>query len=260
MAARSTWSGTITWGLLTLPVNLYTGVRDDTIKLRQLCAVHRSTIQQQTVCKAGGEVVDKCVKGYEITADDFVVLTEEDLERAALPMAKTVEIELFVPEGELDFRYFDKPYVVRPQPKDPGKTYVLLREALRHTGQVGISRIALRTKQHICAIRVLGDALVLQLLLWPGEVVPLTEFSFPTAEVKPAELAVAQQLISSLAGSFQPEAFVNQHRENLMRIITARMEGDEVEFEAAPDPRKDNSVDLLALLQASVAEAAKRAA
>jgi DNA end-binding protein Ku len=260
MAARSTWTGSITWGLITLPVSLYTSVRDDTIAFRQLCPVHRSRIQQQSVCKSGGEVVTETAKGYEITTDEFVVLTEDDLQRAVLPMAKTVDIELFVAETALDFRYFEKPYLVRPQPKDPGRTYVLLREALRATGQVAIGRIVLRTKQHICAIRVLGDALVLQLLLWPGELVSMTEFTFPTGEVKPGELALARQLIAGLAGEFRPESFVNQHRENLMRIIEARMEGGEVEFEAQPEPKPDNTVDLLALLQASVAQAEKRAA
>ena len=259
MAARSTWTGTISWGLLTLPVSLYAGVRDDTLKLRQLCPEHRSTIRQQIVCAQGGEVLEKTVKGYEI-AEEFVVLTEEDLERAALPMARTVDIERFVPEGELDLRYFDKPYVVRPQPKDPGKTYVLLREALRHTGHLAIGRIALRTKQHLCAIRVLGDALVLQLLLWPGELVPMAEFTFPRAELRPAELDVARQLIASLSGEFRPDAFVNQHRENLMRIIEARMEGGDVAFEARAEPKPDHAVDLLALLQASIAQATKQAA
>ncbi len=252
MAAKAIASFTISFGLINIPVSLYSAVRDDKITLRQMCPTHLSRIEQRIVCKAGGEVVEKPVKGYEIVGEDYVILSDDDLARAALPISKTFQIEACVPEAALDPRYFDKPYFVLPQAKDPGTTYVLLRDALRACGRIGIGRVTVRNKQHIAALRVIGDALVLQFLYWPEELVDVNDYAFPAAVVNDTELDIAMQLVRAMPGEFRHEEYVNQYRRNLEALIEAKLNGQDAPFAEAPEPEQMATVSLFALLQASV--------
>lgn len=264
---RVTWKGSISLGLLNAPVELYTGATEERIKFKQLCPVHRSPISQPTICQRGGEPVARAdlVKGFEkvpdkTDPDNFVVLTEADLERAALPLSKVLEIEVCVPAREVDLRFFDTAYIAVPPKKDPGRVFALLHAALASTGNVAIGRIALRTKQHLAAVRVLGAFLAVHVMHWPDELVSLEAFTPPQAEVKPAELALAEQLVGALVGEFDATRFVDEHRVNVMKLIEARMAGEpDVTFEEQKEP-DSTETDLMAMLTASIAVAGERRA
>lgn len=264
---RATWKGSITLGLLSAPVELFTGATEERIKLKLLCPVHRSPISMPTICQRGGEPLARAdlVRGFEkvpdnVEADNFVVLTEADLEHAALPLSRVLEIEQCVPAAELDLRFFDAAYIAVPPKKDPGGVFALLHATLASTGHVAIGRITLRTKQHLAAVRVLGAFLAVHLMHWPDELVSLQSFTPPQAEVKPAELALAQQLVGALAGDFDASRFVDQHRENVMKLIEARMAGEpDVTFEEQKEPDTAGA-DLMQMLAASIAVAGERKA
>jgi DNA end-binding protein Ku len=157
MGSRSTWNGTVTFGLLTIPVGLYTAVREQDLSFKQLCPAHSAPIQMKRFCTEGQEEVayGDLVKGYEVGPGDFVVLREEDFEHAARPIPRTFDLQVFVSERDVDLRFFHTPYFVVPK-AEGARTYALLREAIRRAGKVGIGRIALKTKQQIAALRVLG--------------------------------------------------------------------------------------------------------
>lgn len=259
---RASWKGAVGLGLLSAPVELFTSVSDENVGFKQLCPTHKCTIQQRTVCREGGEDVARAdlAKGYEIEPGKYVVLTDDDLEKAALPMSKVLEIEVCVPEAELDLRYFDKPYIASPPKKDPGRVYALLHAALARTGLVAIGRVTFRTKQHIAAVRVLGPYLCVHLMHWPDELHRLEGFRLATAEVRPGELDLAEQLVTGLVGDFSEATFTDQHRENVMKLIEARASGEpDVEFTPQAEPEA-TGIDLMAVLQASVAQAAARVA
>jgi DNA end-binding protein Ku len=254
MGSRSTWNGTVTFGLLTIPVGLYTAVREQDLSFKQLCPTHSAPIQMKRVCTQGQEEIAYAdlVKGYEVGPGDFVVLREEDFEHAARPIPRTFDLELFASEAEVDLRFFHTPYFVVPKP-EAARIYALLREALRSTGRVGIGRIALKTRQQVAALRVLGNALVLQLMHWPDELEPVTGYAFPDADLQPAELDLAGELIAGLAGEMGTAAFADEYRVNLQRIIEARVSGAEIDLPRAPEPEASGVVDLVAALRASLA-------
>lgn len=266
---RSTWNGTLSFGLIHFPVSLYTAVGDQNLSFRQLCPVHQKPISMKRFCageaaEAGEETAHEVahadlVSGFETGPDEFVVLTKADFERAALPIGKSFEIRLCVPEAAVDLRFFDKPYLVGPQKPAAARPYALLREALRRTGMVAAGMIALKSRQQVAALRVMGDALLLHLMHWPDELVDLGEFSFPAGtDLQDGEVALAEQLVHSLAGSLATAGFRDEYRENLERLITARMSGEELEFATAEEPAATAVTDLVAMLQASIA--AKKAA
>jgi DNA end-binding protein Ku len=261
---RSTWNGSLSFGLIHLPISLYTAVREQDVSFRQLCPVHRKPISMKRVCAGEAEAAEgetahevahaDLVSGFETGPDEFVVLSKDDFERAALPIGKSFEIRLCVPESSLDLRVFDKPYLVGPQKPAAARPYALLREALRRTGMAAVGVIALKSRQQVAAVRVMGDALLLHLMHWPDELVELGEFSFPAgADLQAAEVALAEQLVHDLAGSLATAGFHDEYRENLQRLITARMSGEELEFEAAEEPSATPVTDLVAILQASIA-------
>lgn len=254
--SRSTWSGSLALGLLSVPIELHTAVREQDVRFRQLCRAHTLPLTLRKVCTGGAEelLAEDVVKGFEVETGRYVVLTEEDFTRAAVPLSKELEIRVFVLESELDLRYLDKPYVALPAKKAPGagRTYSLLREAIRRTGTVGVGTITMRQKQHLAAVRVQGPALVIQLMRWPDELVETAPLAFPSEEVGAAELELAEQLVGSRSGTVEAAGFRDEHRANLQRIIEAREAGTDVSFEA-PAPRPDAGVDLVAVLQASLA-------
>ncbi|HEU4559798.1 MAG TPA: Ku protein [Longimicrobium sp.] len=256
---KATWTGTISLGLLHVPVNLYTGDKDERVSFRQICPTHECRVEQRLYCKTGGEQVarDDVAKGFELEEGKFIVLTAAEIERAASPMSKVLDVEVCVPEAAVDPRYFDRLYIALPPKKDPGRVYALLRDALTSTGHIGIGRITMRTKMYLAAVRPFGDLLTVHLMLWPIELKPLAEFVAPDAAVKPEELALAAQLVEGYVRPFDPAEFVDEHSENVKKLIEARIRGETVSFTPQEEP-KASTTDLAALLLASIAAAPKR--
>jgi DNA end-binding protein Ku len=224
-------------------------------------------VQYKRVCKKTGKEIpyDEIVKGYEYEKDRYVIVTEEDLEKAAsaLSTSKAFAIQEFVGADEIDARYLEKPYYLVPAP-GAEKPYVLLREALRETSTAGLGTITLRKKQYLATIRPVGDALLLDLMRYADEVVPQSEYHFQReADVRPQEMKMATQLIASLTQEFEPGKYRDEYRENLLRIINARLKGKKVDLKDAPEPEPTAVIDLVERLQQSLKKGAakpKRAA
>ena len=263
---RPIWKGALSFGLVNIPVQLFSAVRaGEKISFRLLHRTDHSPVRYERVCQKDGTVVpwDDIVKGYEYTRNKFVVLTDEDFKAAALESSKVIEILDFASGEEIDPRYFETPYYLLPA-KGGEKPYALLREAIRNTGTVGIGKITMRSNSHhLAAIKVVGDAIVLEIMRFADELVEEKTFTFPdAAAVRPQELQMAEQLIGNLTESFDPSKYADDYRENLMRIIKAKLKGKKIEVEEPEEPEATPVVDLMARLQESLArgKAARRPA
>ncbi len=248
------WKGSVTFGLVNIPVELRTAVRADHISFRMLHEEDMSPIKYERVCAADGEPVpwNEIVKGYEYEKGKYVVMTDEDFKAAAIEKSKTIDILDFVKEEEIDPRYFETPYYLVPA-KGAEKAYALLREAIRSSNAVGVGKIIIRQTQHLVGIKVVGDALVAEIMRFSNELVKQDEYSFPDADhVRPQELKMAEQLIENLAEPFDPSKYTDDYRSNLMKIINAKMKGKKVKFEEPEEVVDTGVLDLMTKLRASL--------
>jgi DNA end-binding protein Ku len=253
--ARSIWKGSIAFGLVNIPVELYSATRDHRPKFRLLHAKDEVPVRYERICQREGKPVawDDLVKGYEYTKGHFVVLTKDDFETAALEKTRTIDIIDFVDPKEIDERYFETPYYLQAG-KGADRSYALLREAIRDSGRIGIAKIILREAQHLAAVEAIGDALVLTMMRFADELADLGDFKFPhKADIRPAELKMARQLIDNLAAEWNPEKYTDEYKENLMRLITAKLKGKQPKLIAEDHgPKQAEVVDLMARLRASL--------
>ncbi|MGH9152443.1 MAG: Ku protein [Acidimicrobiales bacterium] len=256
--ARSIWGGAISFGLVNVPVKLFTAVRKKDVRFHQLHAADGARINQKRVCSADGEEVayEDIVKGYEIAKGQYVVVEPEELEALDPESTHTIDIEDFVDLDEIDPLYFDASYYVLPDARGE-KAYRLLLEAMRDAGKVGIARVVMRTKQYLVAVRPVGEALVMSTMNFADEVVPQEELEgLPgqAANVSDRELAMARQLIESLSGGFEPAKYEDTYREKVLELVEQKAAGREVV--APPAARAATPVvDLMAALEASLAAA-----
>jgi DNA end-binding protein Ku len=251
---RALWKGAISFGLVNIPIELHTAVRENRPRFRLLHADDKSPIRMERVCQRDGTPVawDDLVKGYEYEKGRFVVLTKEDFRAAALEKSRTVDILDFVKSEEIDDRYFETPYYVLPA-KGGERAYALLREAIRHSGRIGISKIILRERQHLAALEPIGDALVLTMMRFADELADLSAYSFPAAStVRKQELEMAATLVESLAAEWTPDKYTDDYRENLMKVIRAKMKGRTVKLTAEEEPQSAEVVDLMERLRQSL--------
>src|SRR5215510_10096329 len=251
--ARALWKGSIAFGLVNIPVELHTAVRDSRPRFRMLHADDKSPVRFERVCQREGKPVawEELVKGFEYEKGRFVVLTKEDFKTAALVKSRTVDIRSFVKPDEIDDRFFESAYYLLPA-KGGERAYALLREAIRETGLVGISTIVLRDAQHLAALEVVGDAMVLTLMRYAEELVDIREFTFPRAEIRKPELQMARTLVEQLADTWDPSQYTDEYRANLMKIIKAKLKGREPKLTEHVEPRQAEVVDLMERLRASL--------
>ena len=252
--ARALWKGSIAFGLVNIPVELHTSVRDSRPRFRLLHADDKSPVKFERVCAREGKAVawDELVKGYEYEKGRFVVLTKEDFKAAALEKSRTIDIRAFVKEVEIDDRFFETSYYLVP-PKGAEKAYALLREAIRDTGLVGIATIVLREAQHLAALQIVGNAMVLTQMRYAEELVDTDAYTFPPAkDIRKAELDMARTLVENLKDKWDPSQYTDEYRKNLMKIVKARMRGKDPDLEAAPEPEQAEVVDLMERLRASL--------
>jgi DNA end-binding protein Ku len=257
--ARSIWKGSIAFGLVNIPVEVYSAVRDHRPRFRLLHAKDESPVHYERVCQSEGKPVawDDLVKGYEYEKGQFVVLTKDDFKTAALQKTKTIDILDFVDPEEIDERYFETPYYLLPG-KGADRSFALLREAIRESGRVGIGKMILRDAQHLAALEVIDDALVLTMMRFADELADLSEFKFPKAEgLRKPELGMARQLIEHLSAAWDPQKYTDEYKENLMRLIQAKLKGKKPKLEGRAAPQQANVVDLMERLRASLAGKAK---
>jgi DNA end-binding protein Ku len=261
----SIWTGALTFGLVNIPVSLASAVRSvEKTSFRQLNEEDLAPIKYERVSSVDGEIVPwkQIVKGYEYAKGKYVVVTPEELAKVKTPSSKAVEMTDFVKSDEIDPRYFDTPYYLVPQ-KGGEKPYALLREALSNTNMVGIGKLTLRQKEHLVAVRPIGDALVLELMRFEEELVAPEDLSFPDAEqqkLRPQEVAMAEQLIGNLAERFDPSKYRDEYEDKLKALLNAKLKGKKLPDDDGADEKleKTKVIDLVARLQESLASTAAR--
>jgi DNA end-binding protein Ku len=253
---RPLWTGALTFGLVNIPVRLHSAVQSkERISFRLLHKADLSPIRYERVCQKEDKSVPwgEIVKGYEYTKGKFVVLSDEDFKAAAIQSSKAIEIIDFVKSEEIDPRFFETPYYLVPT-KGGEKPYALLREAIRRTSTVGIGKITMRSNStHLAGIKVVGDALVLDVMRFVDELVDVDAFELPSDEaVRPQELHMAEQLVGNLTDTFDPSKYTDEYRANLLKIIRAKLKGKKIEVEEPEEPQSTQVVDLMARLQESL--------
>jgi DNA end-binding protein Ku len=254
--ARALWKGSISFGLVNIPIELHTAVRNHRPKFRMLHAKDKSPVKFERVCIKDGHPVawEDLVKGYEYQKGRFIVLTKDDFQAAALEKTRTIDIVDFVEAEEIDDRYFETPYYLVPT-KGGERAYALLREAIRESGRIGVAKFILRDAQHLAALEVIENALVLSVMRFADELIDEKQFEFPSGEgVRKQELDMAKALVNSLAAGWDPAKYTDQYRENLLRIIQGKAKGEEVELEPTAEPRQAEVVDLMERLRRSLAQ------
>jgi DNA end-binding protein Ku len=251
---RSIWKGAISFGLVTIPVKLYSATQARDVTFHQVHAEDGGRIKYKRTCSIDGEEVQysDIAKGYELPSGQTVVLTDDDFADLPLTSSKTIDVLEFVEAAEVDPIYFEKSYYLEPE-KTGVRPYVLLREALEQSGRVAVVKVALRSREALATLRVRGGVFVLETMMWPDEVRE-PEFGFldEDIEVRPQELTMAASLIETLAGSFDPTQYSDSYREALEQLIEAKVAGQEVVAPAASTPTAGTVVDLMAALRASV--------
>lgn len=254
---RAIWSGSISFGLVNVPVKMTTAVSEKNVRFHQLHASDNVRIQQKRFCPADGEEVayEEIVKGYEIAPGQYVVVTPEELAALDPVATHTIDIEEFVDLDQIDPIFFDHPYYLVPDAR-ASKPYALLVRAMENSNKVGIARMVMRTKQYLTALRAKDGALVMATLLYGDEVLPIDELDVPgiETELTERELKMAEQLIESLSEKFDPDKFRDTYREKVIELIEKKAEGQEIAVQAvseSPTP----VVDLMAALEASLAAA-----
>ncbi|MGH2764305.1 MAG: Ku protein [Actinomycetota bacterium] len=256
---KTMWRGAISFGLVSIPVRVYTATEEKTLRFNQLHEKDHGRIKYKRVCSKDGEEVsfDEIVKGYEYEKDRYVILDDEDLEAVPVESTRTIDIAQFVDRSEIDPIYYKKTYYLGPEEAGV-KAYQLLRDSLREGDRVGIAKVSFRDKEHLAAVRLMEDVLVLDTMFWPDE---LREADLPglekEAKVSDRELQMAQSLIENLSESFDPGAYRDEYREALLEIVEKKVAGEEIEVIEAPEPSK--VVDLMEALKQSVEETKKKA-
>ncbi len=252
---RPIWSGAISFGLVNVPVKLFSATSSKDVHFHQLDGKSNSRIKQKRVSAVTGEEVpyEDIIKAYEIAPDNYVTITPEELDSLDAKATKTIDIEDFVDLDQIDPVYYERPYYLVPD-KGGQKAYALLRNAMRETNKVGIARVVLRTKQYLAAIRPLGDALVMETMLFADEVNPLDELDLPgpDVDVTDREEKMARSLIDSLTTDFEPSKYRDEYRERVLALIEQKASGQAIVAETATE-EAPRVVDLMAALEASLA-------
>ena len=254
LMARALWSGSLSFGLVNIPIEIHTAVKAKGPHFRMLRKKDKSRIHFQRIAERDGEVVewDDIVKGYEYAKGQFIVLTPEDFEKAALKKDRIIDIQDFVQSDAVDDRYFDKPYYLLPG-KGGDKAYALLREAIKASGRMGIAKFVLRSKQRLAGIEAIGDALVLSTMRFRDELAKLEEYDFPAAKaVQKKQLQLAERLIEEFASDWEPEKYTDDYRHNIMKVVEAKRDKTKPDLQAEADPQSANVVDLMERLRKSL--------
>jgi DNA end-binding protein Ku len=252
--ARALWKGSLSFGLVNIPIEIHVAVRDHRPRFRMLHAADKSPVKFSRVCAREGRPVawEDLVKGYEYAKGHFVVITKQDFQAAAVEKTRRVDIIDFVQADEIDDRYFETPYYLAPA-KSGEHAYALLREAMRAANRVGIAKFILRDTQHLSAIEVIDDALVLSTMRFADELVELEDLALPAVkDLRKSELDMAKALVESLAAEWEPEKYTDEYRDNLMRIIQGKVKGKKVVLDAGEKPRQAEVIDLMERLRSSL--------
>jgi len=251
---RSFWNGSISFGLVNIPVSVFPATKSEIVSFHFLHEKDLGRIHNQRLCEVCEKVVpyDELVRGYEYEDDKYLPLTPEDFENVNLESAKNIDILDFVKEQEIDPIYFDKPYYLVPDKKGQ-KAYALLRETLEHTGKVGIAKVIFHTREHLAAVRTRGEALMLDILHFATEIKSSEEMSLPAqANVGKKELAMAEKLVANMTSPFRPEKYKDTYKEKLETLIEEKLSGKSAGKRAKRREPTTNVIDIMSKLKASL--------
>jgi DNA end-binding protein Ku len=254
--ARAIWKGSISFGLVNIPIALYPATRREELKFRLLRKSDLSPVNYKRVAEKDGKEVpwDQIVKGYEYEKGKYVILQDEDFQRVDLEATQTVDIQDFVEQEEIDPIFFYKPYYLEPQ-KGGDKAYALLRDALKDSGKVGIAKVVIKTREYLAGVKPEDGVLVLELMHFADELADPGKLHVPKkTEVGKREMNMAKSLIDSMSSKWNPEKYKDDYREALMEVIEEKVEagGKEIEEKPKKAPRSTKVIDLVSVLQKSL--------
>ena len=258
---RAIWKGSVSFGLVSVPVKLYSATESHDVSFRQVHAKDGGRIRYQRICSLDGEEVAYAdiAKGYETEDGEMVILTDDDLAELPVTSSREIAVEKFVPSDQIDPLLFEKSYYLEPE-KSGAKPYALLRQALQDADRMAVVTVALRQRTTVAVLRVreteAGDVIVLQTMMWPDEI-RVPDFSVEVGEVKDAEVKMAHMLVETLSGDFDASEFSDDYADAVETLVRAKIEGGEVERTPTSTKTSGEVVDLLAALQRSV-DAAKK--
>lgn len=266
--ARPIWKGHISFGLVNVPVTLYSAEQKADLSFKMLDSRNAARIHYERINEATGEEVpwNKIVKGFEYDGGNYVLLSNEEIENASPELTKTIEIEQFVDIDEIDPIYFDKPYYLVPS-KGGEKGYVLLREAMQNSGRAGIAQVVIRSRGHLAALFPRGNALILMLLRYHQEIRPLDDYDIPEGslrnyKISKKELDLAEDLIEGMTAEWEPDQYRDEYHDALMSLIERRIKSGETEEAAEPEEAEEEApetVNFMDVLKQSVAKTGKSA-
>lgn len=255
--SRAMWSGSISFGLVNIPVKMYSAVKPDDIRFHMLHEKDKARVQQKLVCPAEDREVprDEIVKGYEISPEQHIVIEEEELRALEPEASHTIDIIQFVDLSEIDPIYYEKPYYLLPDERAE-KAYRLLVEAMSSTGKAALGKFVMRNKEYLGALRPVQGVICLETMRYADEVLYADQLEWlpPHAEVGQKELETARQLVASLSGKFDPSRLHNDYHDAVMRMIRKKAEGQEIVVQPQAAPRRQ-VVDLMSALEQSLAQA-----
>jgi DNA end-binding protein Ku len=252
--ARPIWRGSLSFGLVAIPVQMHTAVREHRPKFRLLHAKDKSPIKYERVCQRDGKPVawEDLVKGYEYERGRYVILTKEDFKAAALEKDRRVQVSDFVPGESIDDRYFDQPYYLLPD-KGGEHSYAVFQQALAETGRIGIGKVVMREKQHLVAVESIEGRLVLTMMRFADEVVAVPEATgVDRVKVPAKELKLATDLIEALAAEWEPEKYGDDYQANLEQVIKGKIKGETVILDEEEQPMGAEVIDLAERLRRSL--------
>ena len=256
--ARAIWKGSISFGLVNIPIALYPATRREELKFRLLRKTDLSPVNYKRVAEKDGREVpwNQIVKGYEYEKGKYVVLQDEDFQRVDIEATQTVDIQDFVELDEIDPIFFYKPYYLEPQ-KGGDKAYALLRDALKDSKKVGVAKVVIKTREYLAGVKPEDGALVLELMHFAGELADTSKLNIPKkVEVGKREMTMARSLIDSMSSKWSPEKYRDDYREALMEVIEEKVEagGKEIEEKPRKAPKPTKVIDLVSVLQKSLEE------
>jgi DNA end-binding protein Ku len=250
---RPTWKGSISFGLVYIPIAVYPATREEKLSFRQLRKTDLSPIKYKKVAEADMKEVpaDQIVKGYEYEKGRYIILSDEDFEKVRIESTHSIDITDFVDLEHVDPKFFYKPYFLEPQ-KGGEKAYALLHKALSGTGKIGIAKVVIANREYLAAVKPDGLFLVLELMHFASEVLKPEELNRPKTELNDKELKMANALIESMSSDWQPEKYRDEYRDAVMEIIETKAKNKQLPPAPAPIPRSTNVVDLVKVLQESI--------
>ncbi|WP_110206252.1 Ku protein [Nocardioides daejeonensis] len=252
---RAIWKGAVSFGLVSVPVKLYSATESHDVSFRQVHVADGGRIRYQRICAIDGEEVpySDIAKGYETEDGEMVILTDDDLAELPSVSSREITVEKFVPSSQIDPMLFEKSYYLEPE-KTGAKPYALLRQALADADRMAVVTVALRQRTSVAVLRVRDEVIVLQTMMWPDEI-RTPDFTVETGEVKESEVKMAHMLVETLAGDFDPEEFQDDYAAAVESLVKTKVEGGEVTRTPTATKSSGEVVDLLAALQKSVAAA-----